>query len=106
MMMVTGIQLPVGLYPDGVSPYGVYNMAGNVNEWAYDWFQPLYYETSPELNPEGPAYGNNGNRVARGGSFYHPIEGMRTVGRIPRDPNDGFSTIGFRCMLEVPELGE
>jgi formylglycine-generating enzyme required for sulfatase activity len=34
---------PVGSYPEGVSPWGVYDMAGNVVEMTKDWFQGFYY---------------------------------------------------------------
>jgi formylglycine-generating enzyme required for sulfatase activity len=35
---VVGRTTPVGLYPDGISPYGCYDMAGNVNNWTSDWY--------------------------------------------------------------------
>jgi len=35
--------VPVNSYPNGTSPYGIYNMAGNVSEWVSDWYQSDYY---------------------------------------------------------------
>ena len=45
---------PVGNYEAGISPYGVYDMAGNVTEWVSDWYSPDYYESSIRTDPLGP----------------------------------------------------
>jgi len=91
---------PVGSFPANASPYGALDMAGNVLEWVKDWFQPYYYESAPDINPPGPQQGNNGYKVARGGSFYQSAASMRVVGRTPRDPLYPQETIGFRCVLD------
>ena len=44
--------MPVGSYEAGKSPYGLYDMAGNVWEWVNDWYDPHYYENSPKRNPQ------------------------------------------------------
>ena len=59
---------PVGYYPQGASPYGVLDMAGNVWEWVSDWFSSGYYNQSPSSNPQGPASGDT--HGLRGGSWY------------------------------------
>ena len=40
--------MPVGSYEAGKSPYGLYDMAGNVWEWVNDWYDAQYYEKSPK----------------------------------------------------------
>ena len=59
---------PVGSFPEGASPYGAYDMAGNVLEWVNDFFNSSYYQYSPLDNPTGPSTGSR--RIIRGGAFY------------------------------------
>jgi len=61
---------PVGSYPDGVSPYGVYDMAGNAAEWCSDCYESTYYQLSPYWNPQGwDPITECPRRVVRGGSW-------------------------------------
>ncbi len=56
---------PVGSFaPNG---YGLYDMAGNVTEWCWDWYDSTYYLNSPPANPRGPETGID--RVKRGGDW-------------------------------------
>ena len=50
--------ISVDKYENAVSPYGVFQMAGNVAEWTADWYDPNYYKKAPDRNPKGPREGN------------------------------------------------
>jgi len=92
-----GSTTPVSWYPLGASPYGALNMAGNVREWVADWFEPTYYQKSPQENPAGPLNGRK--RVLRGGSFGDTHQMVRTYNRFAHNPySPGFNR-GFRCAL-------
>lgn len=86
---------PVGSYPDGASPYGVYDMAGNVWEWVNDWYDSNYYSTSPQSNPTGPGSGQE--RVVRGGSWADFSTYLRTAARGWLSPDLSQNIWGFRC---------
>jgi formylglycine-generating enzyme required for sulfatase activity len=61
---------PVGHYPDGASPYGALDMAGNVWEWVLDSYDANYYRDSPYENPANHKQ-SGALRVIRGGSWGH-----------------------------------
>jgi formylglycine-generating enzyme required for sulfatase activity len=86
---------PVGLYPGGVSPYGVHDMTGNVYEWVADWFDASYYRRSPERNPKGLDSGTM--RVLRGGSWRFSPLSLRTASRHGSTPDYRTNRIGVRC---------
>jgi formylglycine-generating enzyme required for sulfatase activity len=90
----------VGSYPDGASPYGALDMAGNVSEWVGDWFSPEYYNNPPASSPPGPKSGEY--RVWRGGSWANTsIERLLTYSRTGNLPTDSSGGIGFRCARDV-----
>jgi len=87
---------PVGQFPTGVSPYGVYDMAGNVREWVMDWYAADYYENSPKTNPKGPD--SREFRVLKGASWTNSHESnFRCALRAVSKPDFSSDFIGFRC---------
>ena len=86
----------VGGYPEGVSPYGVHDLAGNVSEWTADWYDDGYH-TLPSDNPQGPATGST--RVIRGTSWssMYGDEGLKLSFRVGSAPSGYSPYLGFRC---------
>ena len=92
-----GALAPVGSFEEGKSPYGVYDMAGNVWEWVSDWYDHDYYKASPQRNPEGPPTG--GFKGIRGGSWNSSPRALRSADRYWDPPTfrSQYSP-GFRCV--------
>ncbi len=92
--------MPVGSYEKGKSPYGVYDMAGNVMEWVEDW-----YEAYPDAKYVSPRYGKK-RKVVRGGGWggighYVIPHFFRMAYRYNYPADKAFNDIGFRCARDA-----
>jgi formylglycine-generating enzyme required for sulfatase activity len=92
---------PVGGYEKGKSPYGIYDMAGNVQEWTADWYDEWYYKSSPNRNPTGPSQGLS--KVVRGGSWLSRRMLLRSALRNWESPTNRLAHTGFRCAQDAPK---
>ncbi len=91
-----GSQIPAG--PDMANGYGLYDMAGNVFEWCWDWYGSSYYsDPNAGSNPQGPTTGTG--RVSRGGTWGNQPFYLRCAGRDWNyTPSDPYTGLGFRCV--------
>jgi iron(II)-dependent oxidoreductase len=93
--------ISVDKYENSVSPYGLFQMAGNVAEWTADWYDPSYYKKAPDRNPKGPEKGTQ--RAFRGGGWIDSTPSVRSAQRNGTDPNTKMNWLGFRCARDVKE---
>jgi formylglycine-generating enzyme len=89
-----GKSSPVGSFPP--NGYGIYDMAGNLWEWCWDWYSSSYYSISPSNNPTGPTTGLI--RAGRGGYWSYTANHCRVACRLYLYYLPDFSdkNIGFR----------
>jgi len=88
----------VGSYPEGASPFGALDMAGNLWEWVNDWYDDNYYSNSPLSNPEGST--SEVSKVIRGGAWDFDANDklLRTTVRARQNPATAWNRLGFRCV--------
>jgi formylglycine-generating enzyme required for sulfatase activity len=91
---------PVGSYKTDKSPYGVYDMAGNVSEWVQDWYEPY-----PGSDYHSADFGKK-YKVMRGAAWgreghYQLTEFQRSGYRSYIEPASAHSDLGFRCAMDA-----
>jgi formylglycine-generating enzyme required for sulfatase activity len=84
----------VGSFPDGRTPDGFVDLAGNAEEWVLDYYAPEYPDASL-VNPRGPDSGEE--RVVRGGSYVNARPFLRATSRNHEPPSVRRAYRGFRC---------
>jgi gliding motility-associated lipoprotein GldJ len=110
-----GAMITSSIYEYPPNDFGLYNMAGNVNEWVQDIYRPLSFQDVDDLNPirrDGlldPAsyYDNEGGeslitdnvRVYKGGSWKDVAYWLSPGTRRFLDEDSATATIGFRCAM-------
>lgn len=90
-------------YENAVSPYGIFQMVGNVAEWVADWYDKDYYKSAPDRNPKGPEKGSH--KGFRGGGWIDSTPTVRVSQRNGTDPKTSMNWLGFRCARDVKETG-
>ena len=85
---------PVGSFPDGQTPDGIRDLAGNASEWVADYWSDGY-DAADVTAPSGPASG--AGRVVRGGSYRQPMAMIRSAAREGRLASARAPDLGFRC---------
>jgi len=95
-------------FSDGVSPYGVYNMAGNVAEWTDTWYNidSYYHKRTDDVvveDPIGPSDSPTQEKVIRGGSWVSLKDEITTYSRDKAFPTYRYYNLGFRCVQRVSQ---
>jgi formylglycine-generating enzyme required for sulfatase activity len=100
---VRGKTMEIGKFEAGKSPYGVYDLSGNVAEWvgdwAVDWSAIDHDQESRRDNPKGPLKGRS--KMIRGGSSPLGLGIPRLDAQFSCPPDTNFKTVGFRCAQDV-----
>jgi gamma-glutamyl hercynylcysteine S-oxide synthase len=96
--ILMGHTTPVNTYTAGISPYGCYDMLGNVWEWTASWFDGYPGFTSYPYQGYSQVYFDNQHRVLRGGSWATRPWGLRNSFRNWYHPDVRQILVGFRCV--------
>ncbi|MFM8289434.1 MAG: formylglycine-generating enzyme family protein [Planctomycetaceae bacterium] len=99
---------PVARYSADLSPYGLYDTAGNAREWVADWYQPDAFEQllsrkgGAVRDPTGPKpAGANEQKVVKGGAA-----DWRLTSRVGVVSNQRLPDVGFRCVVRLRPQGK
>lgn len=102
--------MPVDYFRNGISPYGVYNMAGNAMEFVADWFNEDFDVSMKDgqRNPPLATHGTLGNgdlnvpmKLVKGGRWGSPSSAVHIYARRHHRPDDSFICFGARFAVDV-----
>ncbi|HKV84870.1 MAG TPA: SUMF1/EgtB/PvdO family nonheme iron enzyme [Ktedonobacterales bacterium] len=96
-----GATTPVGRYPNGASPYGAQDVAGNVWEWTSSLIMPYAYNQSDGREDQDAT----GNRALRGGSWGGGVRDARAALRGVDWLDNFLDGNGFRLLLAPARAG-
>ncbi|VAW87935.1 Sulfatase modifying factor 1 precursor (C-alpha-formyglycine- generating enzyme 1) [hydrothermal vent metagenome] len=90
---------PIGAYPENRSPYGAYDLSGNVWEWVENWYQPY-----PGSSMESNLFGKQAKVIRGGGGgvgHYAISYFFRGATRQFAEPTLETADVGFRCAKDI-----
>ena len=88
---------PVGQFPPNA--FGLFDMAGNVAEWCWDWY--TYYSNYPSSQTNPTGFGSFGSRVVRGGCYGDMCDMSMVAYRYQLIPDIGSNATGFRTVIRA-----
>ena len=81
------------MYEEGMTPEGIYDLAGNVHEWTRDPYVPYDMQDGADIQPCTPLC------AVRGGGWESPPPELRCSHRKGLFPEARLATVGFRCVV-------
>lgn len=84
-------------FSSGISPYGAWDMVGNVWEWTSDWYRSDSYTTALPTNPQGTETGSY--KALRGGAWFSDQYHVRAADRTHINPENRYDYVGFRPVI-------